>query len=770
MAILKCKMCGGDIVLNEEKTFYICESCGTSMTLPKVSDEQRAALFNRGNHFRRIGEFDKALAIYENIVREDDTDAEAHWCCVLCRFGIEYVEDPNTFEYLPTCHRASFDSILEDVDYLAALEHSDGITKKQYQKDAIKISEVQKGILTTSQNEEPYDVFICYKETDDNTKERTRDSVDAQEIYYQLTQEGYRVFFSRISLEDKAGTEFEPYIFAALNSAKVMVVVGSKPEYLNAVWVKNEWSRFIALMKKDRGKLLLPCYKDMDPYDLPEQLSVLQSYDMTKIGFIQDLIRGIRKVVGKETTKTEANTDSNDENSVKTTPLLKRVFMFLEDENWIDANNYCEKVLDQEPENPEAYLGKLMAELHVSHREDFAKCEKPFIERLNFQKIARFGDEKIIAELTGYNDMIIRRNENNRLETIYNEAVKMMDSANTEEEYESASFQFISLKGFRDSESLASKCTDRIEELRKKKELEKVENSKRIGQITDAIRKENEKKSILEELRCISDREKKLSQKGFIFKKKKDSNSGESDELTARKNWLISQLEGNYSKVEDIQRYNDAFAAYLLESDVRESVNPILFPNIDKDSVAFGKYIQRVGEEPDPIEWKIIRKEKDKVLLISKFGLDCKPFHAHNSFITWETCSLRKWLNNNFLYMAFDEQEQKRIVMTTVSNRDTLDGTGNSTNDKVFLLSVDEAKSCFDSNAERTCFVTKFCCSLGAGDYGCNWWLRTIKHEISHTAISSHYVDSFGVVNFLGMVNTTKWMVVRPAIWLSVNS
>lgn len=299
MAIIKCKMCGGDVALAPDKTFGTCEYCGCTMTFPKVNDEQRAAAFNRGNHFRRIGEFDKALEVYERIVAEDDTDAEAHWCCALCRFGIEYVEDPATYEWLPTCHRASFDSFLEDVDYLAALEHSDGVTRRQYQKDAAKIAEVQRGILATSQNTEPYDVFICYKELDENGK-RTRDSILAQEIYYRLKEREWRVFFSRISLEDVPGTQYEPYIFAALHSALVMVVVGTSAENLNSVWVKNEWSRFLSLMKKDHSKLLIPCYRDMDPYDLPDQLSVLMSYDIGRIGFIQDLIRGVDKVLSAE--------------------------------------------------------------------------------------------------------------------------------------------------------------------------------------------------------------------------------------------------------------------------------------------------------------------------------------------------------------------------------------------------------------------------------------------------------------------------------------
>ena len=366
MAIIKCKMCGGDIEISADKTFGTCEYCGSTMTLPKVDDEQRAAAFNRGNHFRRCGEFDKALAVYERIVAEDDNDAEAHWCCALCRFGIEYVEDPATYEWLPTCHRASFDSFLEDVDYLAAVEHSDGITRRQYQKDAAKIAEVQRGILATSQNEQPFDVFLCYKETGEDGQ-RTRDSLMAQEVYYELTEQGYRVFFARITLEDKAGAEYEPYIFAALNSAKVMVVIGSKPEHFNAVWVKNEWSRFLSMMKKDRSKLLLPCYRDMDPYDLPEALSVLQSYDMSKIGFMQDLIRGVKKVVdaakpqeaSKETVKETVVVHNEGGSNVQA--LLDRGQMALEDGEWEKADEFFEQVLNQDARCGAAYLGKFLA-------------------------------------------------------------------------------------------------------------------------------------------------------------------------------------------------------------------------------------------------------------------------------------------------------------------------------------------------------------------------------------------------------------------------
>ena len=375
MAIIKCKMCGGDMEISADKTFGTCEYCGSTMTLPKVSDEQRAAAFNRGNHFRRAGEFDKALGVYERIVAEDDTDAEAHWCCALCRFGIDYVEDPATYEWLPTCHRASFDSFLEDVDYLAALEHSDGITRRQYQKDAAKIAEVQRGILATSQSTEPYDVFISYKELGANG-ERTRDSVLAQEIYYQLSEQGRRVFFSRVSLEDIPGTQYEPYIFAALNSAKVMIVVGTSAENLNAVWVKNEWSRYLAMMRKDKSKLLIPCYRDMDPYDLPEPLAVLMSFDMGKIGFIQDLTRGVNKVLDAGVQKKEEPVRETvvvkSEGGANTEALLKRGYMALDDRSWSDAKSYFDRVLDMDAECGAAYLGLFLSDKQCSTADEYA--------------------------------------------------------------------------------------------------------------------------------------------------------------------------------------------------------------------------------------------------------------------------------------------------------------------------------------------------------------------------------------------------------------
>lgn len=395
MSIFKCKMCGGTLEINNNETVAVCEYCGTKQTLPKLDDEKRANLYDRANHFRRNNDYDKAMGIYEQILNEGNTDAESYWSLVLCRYGIEYVEDPATHKRVPTVNRAQFTSIFDDDNYKSALQYADRYQKSLYEEEANVINEIQKGILAISQKEEPFDVFICYKETDNNGR-RTPDSVLANELYYQLTQEGFKVFFSRITLEDKLGTAYEPYIFAALNSAKVMVVLGTKPEYFNAAWVKNEWSRYLALVKQSSGKkILIPAYKDMDPYDLPEEFSHLQAQDMSKLGFMADLVRGIQKITSLAEPKQTVNETVVMQNVGDTAALLKRAYIFLGDKNWNSANEYLEKVLDINPECSKAYLGKFMLSEQIENEESIAKKPKIFdSNQADLKKALQYASDK----------------------------------------------------------------------------------------------------------------------------------------------------------------------------------------------------------------------------------------------------------------------------------------------------------------------------------------------------------------------------------------
>ena len=304
MAILKCNICGGELDLSADMSIGVCQYCDSTITIPKELD-RKGNLYNRAVFLRQNNEFDKAAVIYEDILKEDNTDAEAHWGLVLSKFGIEYVADPITGDHLPTCHRTQAESILSDPDYLAALEYYDSQSASVVEAQANEINKIQSKILEISRKEPPYDIFICYKETD-SMGGRTEDSIIAQDLYYELVKRDYKVFFARKTLESKLGTEYEPIIYAALNSARVMIVLGTDPAHFNAVWVRNEWSRFMKMARDSQNeKIIIPAFKGISPYELPNELSNFQSQDMSKIGFMQDLTDGIERCLRNKKEKAE---------------------------------------------------------------------------------------------------------------------------------------------------------------------------------------------------------------------------------------------------------------------------------------------------------------------------------------------------------------------------------------------------------------------------------------------------------------------------------
>ena len=401
MSVLKCKMCGA--VLPESKDSVVeCEYCGTRQTLPRMASEKCKELFERANSYRQQKDFDSAASVYNDIVGEFPNEPEAYWGLCLCKYGIEYVVDPKSGRRIPTCHRTQFKSIIDSNDYKLAIEKADAEARVVYENEAKAIDSIQKGILEISSKEEPFDVFICYKETDDMGR-RTQDSVIAQKIYDELTRDGLRVFFARVTLEDKLGEKYEPYIFAALNSSKVMLVVGTKPEHFNAVWVKNEWSRYLELAANDSKKKIYPCYYEMSPYALPNEFRGLQSQDCDKLGFEQDLLRGIRKLIPKKTegkpmaqefayTAQPANADENEKRT-----MCRRIMMLIEAGDWKQANEKCEGMLDKYPEDEAFYFYKVIVGEHLGldikyYAEKLSKAgtvsdaEKQYLDELGYKE------------------------------------------------------------------------------------------------------------------------------------------------------------------------------------------------------------------------------------------------------------------------------------------------------------------------------------------------------------------------------------------------
>ena len=413
MAVLKCKMCGGELGIAPGITIAECEYCGSMQTLPRVNDDRLASFYERANDLRMSHEFDKAVEIYEKIIEENPTDADAYWSMLLCQYGVDYVEETKGGERKPTINRAQLVSMFDNVNYRSAIKYADIAQRQIYEQEAKRIDRILQRYLEISRNEPAYDVFICYKESDGNGN-RTIDSVHAGEIYHKLTAEGLKVFFAPISLEGKLGEDYEPYIFAAIHSAKVMIVIGTKAEYMNAVWVRNEWSRFLTLAKDDPDKTLIPVYRDMNPYDMPEAFRFKQAQNMENIGFILDLLHGVQKVVRRSAAPNAEMPSGRREtsaNAANVDTLLQRAQIFLEDSDWSSASIYCEKVLDIVPTNGTAYLYKLMAEAKVAQESALVTCRTPLDQMRAYKNAVRYADEDATSRLIGYNQKIRERLE-----------------------------------------------------------------------------------------------------------------------------------------------------------------------------------------------------------------------------------------------------------------------------------------------------------------------------------------------------------------------
>ncbi len=411
MAVLKCKMCGGELVLTLGTFVAECEFCGTRQTVPGADNEKKLAMFVRADRLRRSNEFDKAAGIYESIITDYPEEAEGYWGLLLCQYGIEYVDDPATGEKIPTCHRTSFASVMDDDNYDQALENADTAAGKLYREEGKRIETLRKNIIQVSNKEDPYDIFICYKETAAEGG-RTKDSVIAQNIYDALSEKGYRVFFSRITLEDKLGQEYEPYIFAALNSAKIMLVVGTDYDHFHAVWVRNEWSRFLQLMRKDKNKHLIPCYQDVDSYDVPKEFAKMASQDMSKMGAVQDLLRGIAKILPK-TSRASAVTAAAPVAQLHRTSadtLIQRGNLELEDRQWETAEKMFRKAIDMDDSKVEAWLGVVLCEaqaVDLNELENYVAI-KHTLPR-NFDMVQRYADDDLMSRLRN----IQKRSEEN---------------------------------------------------------------------------------------------------------------------------------------------------------------------------------------------------------------------------------------------------------------------------------------------------------------------------------------------------------------------
>ena len=291
-----CNTCGASLINRDGR--WVCPACGTYAP-EEITNEELTLLYN-ANMLLRTLDFDGAENAFTDLIERYPKNSAGYWGRLRARFGIKYERDYNE-RNLPTCY-AEVNSVLNDRDYLKAIQYADSTTKEVYRKQAAEIEKIREIWLERASKEKPYDIFICFKDSDvENGEEHTVDSVRVKELYFHLRGLGYRVFFSPVSLNGISGEEYEPYIYNALNTATVMLVYGSRAEYFSSTWMKNEWTRFLKRIRekqKSEGSLLVIC-DGVNPSELPQGLRSLQAMDAKALSFAQTLEQRVAEIISR---------------------------------------------------------------------------------------------------------------------------------------------------------------------------------------------------------------------------------------------------------------------------------------------------------------------------------------------------------------------------------------------------------------------------------------------------------------------------------------
>lgn len=200
--------------------------------------------------------------------------------------------------------------------------------------------------------------------------------------------------------------------------------------------------------------------------------------------------------------------------------------------------------------------------------------------------------------------------------------------------------------------------------------------------------------------------------------------------------------------------------------------------------VTFGVYEQdgNTNNGKEPIEWIVLAENGSKRLLLSRYVIDALPYNETEYGITWETCTLRFWLNNDFFQLAFSEEEKAKVYLSTIENPDNPmpdanSRGGNTTEDKVFLLSISEAEKYMNLAENRIAIPTDYSkLKEPVFEYradGCEWWLRSPGVRQTSAAMvrgNGHMVVAGKVVNsgWIGSLRGSTLVGIRPAIWINI--
>lgn len=303
-----CKECGSPHVREKNGKLH-CISCDTWFEKNVETDEERDARvlyltrLDRAEELLRMSppRFDDAEDHFREFIKEYPDHSDGYWGLVRARYGIKY-EDDVTGKKIPSCYKSSYEDFRRDSDFMKAVSLAEndkicGNLKEQAELIASVCKEWREE--TKKYN---YDIFISFKDEDKSLGISDEDRNEMNGLYDFLKDEGYSVFFSPRSMRRYAGKHYDAYIFNALQSARFMIVYGSKPEYFTSTWVQNEWTRFLRMVangEKKKGSCIV-VYNGFNPNMLPHDLYKLQAVDASQKRYYIDILNRVKDVLAEE--------------------------------------------------------------------------------------------------------------------------------------------------------------------------------------------------------------------------------------------------------------------------------------------------------------------------------------------------------------------------------------------------------------------------------------------------------------------------------------
>lgn len=478
---IRCETCGGELKYSEDRKSAVCLNCGNEYHFKEEKSENLAMMLNLANKARLANDFDGAIQKYEAVIEENPTDAEAHWGLVLSTYGIEYVEDPRTHERIPTCRRTVKQSIIENKDYLAAIENAAPEQREVYEVRAKLIDKLQTKIKKQLESEEDYDVFISFKATDNNGYP-TKDSVVARAIYDELEKRGIKTFFSEVTLKHRLGEDYEPIIYKALYSCKFFILVATSEENMNSAWVKNEWSRFRdRVVDEAMTKAGCAVFENLGLNELPPFLRgqgiPLEKYpnggyeiviadslaDRFGLSHKNQAAEELKKQIEEQKRSTQeleeklklVSSSQKTASGVSVASSLARAKQYAEDGEWDQAIKKCNEVLDTDVKISEAWLNLFFWTQHTTQKkglplqstaQTIEGCKKVLADNKKiadsfqmkyFINAVQFADQGDKQRLNLYREQILQRISNIRSD-ILQQMISIGNNKLTQEKFTEA--------------------------------------------------------------------------------------------------------------------------------------------------------------------------------------------------------------------------------------------------------------------------------------------------------------------------------------------